>query len=56
MRLGNGSGLWNDDMRVDIDGQRRGAARQAVGIMDPGRGTAIAILTFDHLERTCCWS
>jgi hypothetical protein len=49
MRLRYRCSLGHDDMRVDIDGWRRGAAREAIGIMVAGGGAAIAILAVDHV-------
>ena len=49
MRLRHCCGLRYDNMRVNIDGRRRGTTRETVGVMDAGGGAAIAILAIDHV-------
>src|SRR5258708_13986735 len=48
MRSRKGGCLGNHDMGVNIDRGGRGPARGAIGIMDTGGGTAVAILAVDH--------
>ena len=48
MRLRELGGLGNHDMGVDIDRHRGRTAGEAVGVVDPCRGTAVAVLFLDH--------
>ncbi len=48
MRLRQLGGLRHHDMGVDVDGDGRGTAGEAVGIVDAGGGAAIAVLAIDH--------